>query len=679
MTQIMTYLKNIKIAILATLAASLTMSCKNLDRAEITWSIMHPTQLDTAYMAKVISQSSGYTVDNFEVCGGCNSFSEGSLDGLLLFEEYPLAAREQNLDVVNSNRASIKRIVEMAHEVDKQVYYWHREVICNKGMIASVPDLLDEDGEFNLLGEAYEKLLKYKISKTFELVPDLDGLVLTLTEADYSALHNSNQERYPADKVVEKIGGIFAQEMKDRGKRFILRTFGNLDENYITIENGAKLLAEKYSFEIETKITPFDFSPFMPDNVYLRAVKGCTIGAECDALGEYLGAGRMPAENIEDVVRYVAYAQKCKVDRYTIRLDRHHYDVFDNYPINIYAYEQAILNPGITADEIRMQYYSRFYSNDTASTLARLSKNGYNCILKTNFIDGHLIFHQFPTDPVMKFIKSSGIPAVFAKEGSLEMKNKQWGILYDKNVPGREQIIAEKKEALDLALESLALLESIKDDISAEEYQRLLPEWKCLCNDALATLDFCKVICAYFDGIEAMDAKGTALNDAYNKMRAELDGMDCTRPYTEIASLFVNEYPEDIRMRNEILQGGNIIDYILPGSAFDEIRHRHFMHGAFPAKLDKDLAIAVGNKVLPNTYLEVHMQGSESPALLFINGDGGCEVHVNGAPFTIQMSWTAIPLEANPDGYDIIIRKTQEEQSAIITSIILQENKINAI
>lgn len=670
----MSTLKITKIAILGVLVASLTISCKSGERAEITWSIMHPTQLDTVYMAKVIEQSKGHIVDNFEVCGGCNSFSEGSLDGLLLYEEYPLAAKEQNMDVVSSNRASIKRIVEMAHDIDKEVYYWHREVICNKGMIASVPELLDEDGEFNLLGDAYENLLRYKIQKTFELVPDLDGIVLTLTEADYSALHNSNQERYPSDKVVEKIGGIFAGEMKERGKRFILRTFGNVDENYITIENGAKLLADKYDFEIETKITPFDFSPFMPDNKYLRAVKGCTIGAECDALGEYLGAGRMPAENIEDVVRYVSYATKCNVDRYTIRLDRHHYDVFDHYPINIYAYEQAILNPGITAEQIRLNYYGRSYDDKTASTLAKLSKNGYECILKTNFIDGHLIFHQFPTDPVMKFIKSSGIPAVFSNEGNLGMKDKQWGILYDKNVPGRERIIAEKTAALKLALESKALLESIKDDITEEDYQRLHPAWECLCNEALAILDYCKVICAYFDGIEAMDAEGKALNEEYELLCSDLEGVECTRPYIELAALFTEEYPEDIRMRKQITSQSNVIDYFLPGSAFDEIRHRHFMHGAFPARLGKDLAIAVGNKVLPNTYLEFNMKGCDSPALLQINGDGNCEVCVDGNVKVIKMGEEGIELGAQPEGYNIIIRKTPDEQSAIVTSVIISKN-----
>lgn len=667
------YKNSLKVAIVLIISV-FAASCSCNKRTEITWSIMHPTQLDTIYMAKVIQQSEGHIVDNFEVCGGCNSFSDGSLDGLLLFEEYPLAHQAQNLDIVNSNRDAIRRIVEMSHNVGKDVYYWHREVLCNKGMLASVPELIDKDGEFDLLGSAYEELLRYKIRKTFELVPDLDGLVLTLTEADYSALHNSNQELYPADKVVEKIGGVFAEELEKRGKRFILRTFGNLDENYATIENGARLLAQKHSFEIETKITPYDFSPFMPDNPYLRAIKGCTIGAECDALGEYLGAGRMPAENIEDVVRYVSYAQKCKVDRYTIRLDRHHYDVFDCYPINLYAYEQAITKPGITADEIRLDYYRKNYSEDIAEVLSKISKDGYYCILATNFIDGHLIFHQFPTDPAMKFIKSGGITAAFSSKGDLGMKDKQWGMLSSKTVPGRKKIIEEKEYAVACAEKNLAMLDSLKDKISISDYERLYPEWMCLRNDAVATLELCKVICAYFDGIESCDASGRMIEEAYSQMCKAMTGLRCTRPYTQIAALFVEEYPQDIRMRKEIAANGNVTDYILPGSVFDEIRHRHFMHGAFPDRIGKDLAIAVGNKVLPNTYLEMNMAGTEKPSLLQVNGKGACIVEVNGKTYSTDLSSGAcIPIPAAPDGYNIKLTKTADEQSALITSVIIKQ------
>jgi hypothetical protein len=52
--------------------------------------------------------------------------------------------------------------------------------------------LIDEDGEFDLLGDTYRDYLRFKLAETFKHCPELDGVVLTLTEADYSVIHNSN-------------------------------------------------------------------------------------------------------------------------------------------------------------------------------------------------------------------------------------------------------------------------------------------------------------------------------------------------------------------------------------------------------------------------------------------------------------------------------------------------------
>lgn len=76
-----------------------------------------------------------------------------------------------------------------------------------EGLVKLELVLLDEKGEFNLLGDAFEKLLCRKIEQAFSAIPDLDGIVLTLTEADYSAIHNSTPESYPPARVVRKVNG----------------------------------------------------------------------------------------------------------------------------------------------------------------------------------------------------------------------------------------------------------------------------------------------------------------------------------------------------------------------------------------------------------------------------------------------------------------------------------------
>ena len=95
-------MKNIQSIFSAVVMMAAVACSQQQERPEITWSLMHPTHLDTVYMAKVIANLPGHPVDNFEVCGGCNAFNDGSLDGLLYFEEYPLAAACQNVAQVDT-------------------------------------------------------------------------------------------------------------------------------------------------------------------------------------------------------------------------------------------------------------------------------------------------------------------------------------------------------------------------------------------------------------------------------------------------------------------------------------------------------------------------------------------------------------------------------------------------
>jgi len=261
---------------------------------EVSWSIMHPTGIDVKYMERVAAKAAEYGgVDSFEVCGPCHS-PDGGINGLSMLEPYPKAHARLDAVAVEAARAKMNAIVSIAHGIGKPLYYWHREIFLQPGIIEDLPQMLDEDGEFDLLGSTYQDYLRFKIQETFKFVPGLDGIVLTLTEADYSVIHNSNPERYPPAKVVEAIVRIFAEEHAKRGKKFILRSFGSIPKDYEDIIAGAVAAAGDYTFEIETKVTQADFVPWLSKNPFLKRNPPLTLGAECDCVGEYLGAGYLP-------------------------------------------------------------------------------------------------------------------------------------------------------------------------------------------------------------------------------------------------------------------------------------------------------------------------------------------------------------------------------------------------
>lgn len=87
---------------------------------EVTWSVMHPTELDPAYMARVVEKAVEYGgVDSFEVCGTCHS-GMGGMDGLLLFEPYRNTFAKRDKAKVEKLRADLKGAVREAHKAGKK-------------------------------------------------------------------------------------------------------------------------------------------------------------------------------------------------------------------------------------------------------------------------------------------------------------------------------------------------------------------------------------------------------------------------------------------------------------------------------------------------------------------------------------------------------------------------------
>ncbi|MBR7131077.1 MAG: hypothetical protein IKC82_03685 [Lentisphaeria bacterium] len=615
---------------------------------EITWSLMHPTPLDVEYMKQVVAKAAEYKVDSFELCAACHG-NYGGMDGLADYSCYPHAFKAIDQSQIQKSRAELTEIVALAHSINKPLFYWHREAMVPDGLLEDLPHLLDANGEFDLLGAAYEELLRYKINASFEAVPALDGLVLTLTEATYSVIHSSAPDKYPPRQVVEHIVRIFADELGKRGKRFILRSFGSIAQDYEDIIAGAREAAKDYPFEIETKITPYDFDPFLPVNPFLRKQPGATLGAECDCLGEFLGAGMLPAENVDNIVMYVRNGQAADVDRYAIRLDRIGNKTFDCYEVNLYAYTRAITDNSATAEQIRKEYLEKHAPASQREIFGQLDIKGFELVKKTNFVDGNVIFHQFPSQKTLKYLKAGFIFALFKNGVSLINGKEVWSILFNNNTPGRDAILEEKRQAVEIADWGNAML----DKLSAEPGFEFELAWRkrLWSNAAAATRAFyelTKCICAYFDDMEKGDECGTALKAAAASGKAELSrlaGCDLSgeaiskeffenglgsrlfRAANDVRDIYLNqfyaifgllemEYEVEFAMRKKYSSG--CIDCIIAGGITDEWRIERYMHAAHSTVNDGEIFRFAGNTVFPNGYLKMLLKRGSK---LVIYGD----------------------------------------------------------
>ena len=601
-----------------------------MKKPEITWSLMHPTDFDPDYMKQVVEHSASYRVDSFEICGPCHR-AAGGLDSFLLYEEYPKAASGLDRAQILANREKFAEVLKLAHSIRRPVLLWHREVMIPAGLIDELPGLLDSNGEFDLLGETFSSLIRYKLAKTFEVLPDLDGVVLTLTEADYSVIHNSSKDRYPADAVVAHIVRIFADELAVRGKRFVLRSFGSVAQDYEDILAGAAIAAQKSAFEIETKITPYDFDPFLSNNPFLRHLPGTTCSAECDGLGEFLGFGNLPSETVEKIVEYVRFGRQKDVDRYVIRLDRLGSPLFDRYQINLYAYARAVDDPAVTAEQICEEWAQKHYPPSAKALFLEMGEAAFRLVERTHFIAHNVMFHT-PT-PCMLYIKAGGILALFKNDIDLHLCSGEWGILSDARTPGRAAILREKDEAVAIAEKYYALVSGAKREPGyGSEYIWREKLWLNAVIAARAIREFVRCVCAYFEDMKQNDPEGRSLRAAVESAKRELKDLEqlaekqaklparsgdyvfretqsltdiYLKPFAGICDELLAEYQAEYRAWQKFQPG--TADCVICGAVSNDWRCGRYMHASH-AQLTEGLPVRiVGNRVFPNGFVDMEM------------------------------------------------------------------------
>ena len=593
---------------------------------------MHPSSIDVGYMERVASKALEYGgVDSFEVCGPCHR-PDGGINGLSMLDPYPTAHVKVDAAAVAKARADLNAIVDIAHRIGKPLYYWHREIFLQPGIIDDIPEMLDEDGEFDLLGKPYQDYLRFKIGEAFKFVPGLDGIVLTLTEADYSVIHNSNPGRYPPAKVVESLTRIFAEEHAKRGKRFILRSFGSIAKDYEDIIAGATAAASDHVFEIETKVTQADFVPWLPKNPFLKRTPPLSLGAECDCLGEYLGAGYLPAVQVARIREYVADASAAGASRFAIRIDRIGNSIFDSaHEVNLYAYMRFIRDQEATADEVLSEYAAKHYGA-AAVPMAELEGRELEMVRDINFVDSNLAFHSFPMRPSLKYVKAGCIFGAFHENADLSMSRGSWSMLHWRKAPSHKRILAEKAEGLAMAEKGLAAIRSLQSELPPDEYARLSRAWENATKVARALQAFMKCIVAYFEEMEAgrdvpgrLEAASAEAVSLIESMMRDPGGVfkyDRFHPSTEEGCLdhayfnglrfycreLLAEYRAERSVRRQLLDRADIVDFVIPGGIYDDGRVLRPMHGAHSEIVGGVPVRWVGNTVFPNGTIEVHLR-----------------------------------------------------------------------
>ncbi len=614
----------------------------NYKDLEITWSLFHPVAPDLGQMEKYIEEAAKYKVGSFEICG----LERVGLDRYLLYEDYHHVRRQKDEAAVENAREEMNRIVRMTHDSGRKVTFWHREVHLPEGMKDALPALLDGSGEIDFNSDAYWNFIRLKIREFFRAVPGMDGIVLTLTESDYSVVHNSDPGKYPPVQVAARLIKTFAETLDRLGKSMTFRTFGSIDEDYQVLSAAADIALEEYEFEIETKITPYDWSLYLPPNSYIKKRKMGTSAAEFDVVGEFFGLGEIPCLFPDRLIEHVKFAMAKGCGRLSARLDRLGRTVIGSAnEMNLYAFETAAENPECSPDEIWSRYAKERWG-EASGELISIMKSSEEMIRKSYYIDGHM-FSQNPI-PSWHMIMLGGIFSVFKEKILLDFTEGLWSILSEKTSPTHSEILKEKEDALSIAEKGYRRVQSFKEKIPVGEREMLIKAWDKARYITRMHLNTARMLVVYFEEME----KGVRVPEKLHSLLEESaryatkaksafsEDLVCefAEAVVENSGHFKEHYAAEYAAQSEWENEEAIIDYVVCGGITYEWRVKRYMHASKPLIIDGRPSRIVGNKVFPNGFLEYRMKidpMKRNEALILFHGSGGAlRVIINGIAHT---------------------------------------------
>ncbi len=595
-------------------------------------------------METYIREAANYRVGSFELCG----LEKLGLDRYLLYEDYPSVMGLRDKEVVESAREEMRAITRMAHDSGRTITFWHREVHLPGGMTDALPGLLDDNREVDFNGDAYWDFLRYKIGEFFRAIPGMDGIVLTLTESDYSVVHNSDTHRYPPVQVAARLIETFAETLGCLGKSLTFRTFGSIDEDYQILSSAADRALENHEFEVETKITPYDWSLVLPANRYVGKRERGTAAAEYDVVGEFFGLGEIPCLFPDRLLEHVRHARTAGCGRLSARLDRLGRSVLGSVnEMNLYAFTRGADDPECSAEEI-WRTYAKDRWGDASEDLIRIMKGSEEMIKKSYYIDGHM-FSQNPI-PRWQMIMLGGAFSLFKESIPLDFTDGLWSMLSERTSPTRAEILREKEEGVHIAEQGYEGVRTIKDTIPAGEREMLLEAWRKACYITSMYLNTARVLVAYFEEMEerirvpvnlhsrleesssyAARAKGAFPDGLVHEFAGAVAGN---------AAHFREHYDAEYAARMDWEREERIMDYVVCGGMTYEWRVRRYMHASHPVMVDGRPARVVGNKVFPNGFLEYEMKVETMKpieVLVLFHGSGGAlRAIINGCPHTMH-------------------------------------------
>ncbi|MCX6013264.1 MAG: hypothetical protein NTV30_07640 [Chloroflexi bacterium] len=256
----------------------------------------------------------------------------------------------------------VKTLIKKAHDSGiKEVVVWDHTLYNLK----YYPDEFKTGpgGTINLDNPAFWEWFKNDYRKMLNLIPEVDGLVLTFIETgaraenQYSNLLKTNQEKLAA--VVDEVANIVCREY---GKKLYIRTFAYTDAEYSNIIGCIEHIKNQ-DIILMMKETPHDFFLTHPNDKYAGTINRPTI-IEFDTGNEFNGQGVIANTWPEYILkRWGKYVKTPNIIGYVARTDRYGTTRLIGTPneILLYSLKRFTEDTTLNAENIYDEFITRKY------------------------------------------------------------------------------------------------------------------------------------------------------------------------------------------------------------------------------------------------------------------------------------------------------------------------------
>ncbi|HRN58015.1 MAG TPA: hypothetical protein PLL71_16260, partial [Agriterribacter sp.] len=280
-------------------------------------------------------------------------------------------------------------------------------------------------GKINLDDPGFWKWFKNDYRKMLDLVPGIQGIVLSFIETGARAEEQySAKWKTSAGKLAAVVNAIAEVVIEERGLQLYARTFSYSAAEYNRITEAISHFKNPH-IQLMMKETPHDFFLTHPNDFYAGTINRPTI-IEFDAAGEFNGQGVIANTWPGYIMkRWAGFRNRPNVTGYTARIDRYGTTGLIGKPgeINLYTLKRMGEQAGITADEIYREFIVEKYGEEAYPYLKKAFSNAYDIITAVLYTLGtstanhsSLHYHSYPSsyirhvsgkwlDPPVVFVK----------------------------------------------------------------------------------------------------------------------------------------------------------------------------------------------------------------------------------------------------------------------------------